>query len=150
MTDDLPYLRGYSEKIQDQVRDLIRENRLAEYIASRYPDKHDIQTDKALFQYVSDIKQQYLKNASSIDKVLYDNRLDITHQALGLHSFVSRVQAPAAFLRMIVVHELAHLKERQHDKAFFKLCEHMEPGHHQLEFDLRLYLMLCDSTAPLV
>ena len=54
-------------------------------------------------------------------------------------------EAPEAFLRMIVVHELAHLKERQHDKAFYQLCEHMEPAYHQLEFDLRLYLTLLDT-----
>jgi len=48
--------------------------------------------------------------------------------------------APPEFLKMIVVHELAHLKEREHDKAFYQLCLHMEPDYHQLEFDLRLYL----------
>jgi predicted metal-dependent hydrolase len=48
--------------------------------------------------------------------------------------------APEAFLRMIVVHELAHLKERAHDKAFYALCSHMEPDYHQLEFDVRLWL----------
>jgi UTP pyrophosphatase len=41
---------------------------------------------------------------------------------------------------MIVVHELAHLKEREHDKAFYALCLHMEPDYPQLEFDLRLWL----------
>ena len=35
---------------------------------------------------------------------------------------------------------LAHLKEPQHDKAFYALCQHMEPDYHQLEFDLRLWL----------
>ena len=49
-------------------------------------------------------------------------------------------QAPAAFLRMIVVHELAHLKEADHNKAFYQLCQHMEPDYLQLEFDPRLYL----------
>ena len=49
-------------------------------------------------------------------------------------------EAPAAFLRMIVVHEVAHLKEREHDKAFYALCTHMEPDYHQLEFDVRLWL----------
>ncbi|HYG06232.1 MAG TPA: YgjP-like metallopeptidase domain-containing protein, partial [Stenotrophomonas sp.] len=38
------------------------------------------------------------------------------------------------------VHELAHLKESDHNKAFYQLCLHMEPDYHQLEFDLRLYL----------
>jgi len=41
---------------------------------------------------------------------------------------------------MIVVHELAHLKESDHNKAFYRLCESMQPGYGQLEFDLRLYL----------
>jgi hypothetical protein len=41
---------------------------------------------------------------------------------------------------MIVVHELAHLREFEHNKAFYRLCESMEPDYHQLEFDLRLWL----------
>ena len=41
---------------------------------------------------------------------------------------------------MIVVHELAHLKEREHDKAFYQLCRYMEADYHQFEFDLRAYL----------
>ena len=40
----------------------------------------------------------------------------------------------------VVVHELAHLKENDHNKAFYRLCELMLPGYHQVEFDLRLYL----------
>jgi predicted metal-dependent hydrolase len=43
-------------------------------------------------------------------------------------------------LKMIVVHELAHLKEQEHNKSFYKLCEYMEPNYHQLELDLRLLL----------
>ncbi|HYM86983.1 MAG TPA: YgjP-like metallopeptidase domain-containing protein, partial [Pseudoxanthomonas sp.] len=76
----------------------------------------------------------------------------------GTHTTVSRVQgsklkasreiriasvfrdAPAEFLKMIVVHELAHLKENEHNKPFYQLCMHMAPDYHQLEFDLRLYL----------
>ena len=50
----------------------------------------------------------------------------------------------AAPMRMIAVHELAHLKEKEHDKAFYKLCCWMEPHYHQLEFDLRLYLTWLD------
>ena len=41
---------------------------------------------------------------------------------------------------MIVVHELAHLKELDHNKAFYQLCEYMLPEYHQREFDLRVYL----------
>jgi predicted metal-dependent hydrolase len=78
--------------------------------------------------------------------------------ALGTHTFISRVQgnklkakneirishifkiAPIEFLKMIVTHELAHLKVKEHDKAFYKLCTHIEPSYHQFEFDVRLYL----------
>ena len=45
---------------------------------------------------------------------------------------------------MIVVHELAHVKEKDHNKAFYKLCQYMEPDYFQLELDLRLYLTLLD------
>jgi hypothetical protein len=57
---------------------------------------------------------------------------------------------PAQFLRMIAVHELAHIREKAHDKAFYSLCTHMEPDYHQLEFDVRLYLTHLDGGgAPL-
>ncbi|GLH40354.1 putative metal-dependent hydrolase [Pseudomonas sp. EB276 TE3739] len=154
----LKYLQAYPERLQDQVRQLIAEGRLGDYLDQRYSGRHDVQSDKALYSYALDLKQQYMRNAPAIDKVLFDNRLDLTHRALGLHTTVSRVQggklkankeiriaslfkdAAPDFLKMIVVHELAHFKESDHNKAFYKLCEHMLPGYHQIEFDLRVYL----------
>ncbi|NBF05395.1 DUF45 domain-containing protein [Pseudomonas sp. Fl5BN2] len=154
----LKYLQAYPVALQEQVRQLIVEERLGDYLNQRYPQKHPVQSDKALYSYALELKQEYLRNAPAIDKVLFDNRLDLTHRALGLHTTVSRVQggklkakkeiriaslfkeAAPEFLRMIVVHELAHFKESDHNKAFYKLCEHMLPGYHQLEFDLRVYL----------
>ncbi|WLH35277.1 M48 family metallopeptidase [Pseudomonas sp. FP2196] len=154
----LKYLQAYPAHLQDQVRQLIADGRLDEYLDQRYSGRHDVQSDKALYSYALDLKQEYLRNAPAIDKVLFDNRLDLTHRALGLHTTVSRVQggklkakkeiriaslfkdAAPDFLKMIVVHELAHFKESDHNKAFYKLCEHMLPGYHQVEFDLRVYL----------
>jgi len=154
----LKYLNAYAPALQDQVHQLIAENRLGAYLSQRYPARHAVQSDKALYAYTLALKQDHLKSAPGIDKVLFDNRLDLTHRALGLHTTISRVQgaklkakkeirvaalfkeAPPEFLRMIVVHELAHLKESEHNKAFYQLCEYMQPGYHQLEFDLRLYL----------
>ena len=49
---------------------------------------------------------------------------------------------------MIVVHELAHLKERDHDKPFYALCAHMAPDYHQLEFDARLWLTARELDVP--
>ena len=36
------------------------------------------------------------------------------------------------------------MKEAEHDKAFYRLCTHMEADYHQFEFDLRLYLTHLD------
>lgn len=137
---------------------MIAQNRLGDYLRQRYPERHAVQSDKALYAYAQALKQEHLRNAPNLDKVLFDNRLDLTHRALGLHTAVSRVQggklkakkeiriaalfkdAAPQFLKMIVVHELAHLKESDHNKAFYQLCEYMQPGYHQLEFDLRVYL----------
>jgi predicted metal-dependent hydrolase len=154
----LPYLQGYPPELLLQVRGLIDAGRLAATVAKRHPDAHEVRTEGALYEYVMDLKARYMRSAPPLAKVAYDPTLHIVRNALGTHSAVSRVQggrlkakreiriaalfkeAPADFLRMIVVHELAHLKEREHDKAFYALCQHMEPDYHQLEFDLRLWL----------
>ena len=156
------YLQGYPPHLQQQVMQMVAEDRLGDYLARRYPNRHQVQSDKALYAYALALKQEHLRNAPAIDKVLFDNRLDLTHRALGLHTTISRVQggnlkskkeiriaalfkeAAPEFLRMIVVHELAHFKESDHNKAFYKLCEYMMPGYHQVEFDLRVYLTYRD------
>lgn len=158
----LRYLTGYPPHLLQQVQKLIDEGTLAETLARRYPDRHGIQSDSALYEYVMDLKARHMRNADQISKVAYDNKLKVITQALGTHTAVSRVQggklkakreirvaslfkdtAPE-FLRMIAVHELAHLKEKAHDKAFYQLCMHMEPHYHQYEFDLRLHLVAQD------
>ena len=162
------YLQGYPQHLQQQVMQMVAEDRLGDYLARRYPNHHQVQSDKALYGYTVELKQEYLRSAPAIDKVLYDNRLDLTHRALGLHTAVSRVQGgklkakkeirvaalfkqtPDEFLRMIVVHELAHLREKDHGKAFYQLCTHMEPQYHQFEFDLRLYLTHLDAGGELL
>ena len=154
----LKYLSGYAPALLDRVHQLIEEGRLGESIRKRYDQAHEVRTDRLLYDYVVALKSQYLRSAEPLSKVAYDSKLHIIQNALGTHTSVSRVQgnklkakreirvaslfrsAPAPFLRMIVVHELAHLKERAHDKPFYALCMHMEPDYHQLEFDVRLWL----------
>jgi predicted metal-dependent hydrolase len=161
----LKYLQAYPPGLQEQVRQLIAKDKLGAYLEQRYPGRHEVQSDKALYAYALSLKQEHLRNAPNIDKVLFDNRLDLTHRALGLHTTVSRVQggklkakkeirvaalfkeAAPEFLKMIVVHELAHFKESDHNKAFYNLCEHMQAGYHQVEFDLRVYLTWRDMQA---
>jgi len=155
----IKYLAGYPESLLLQVATLMDSGQLGSWLANRYPERHEIQTDRALYDYVSDIKQRYLKNAPALARVQYDNKLHPVKGTLGTNAFVSRVQGgklkskneiriatlfrdtPPQLLRMIVVHELAHLKVKDHDKAFYQLCCHMEPHYHQLEFDLRLWLL---------
>ncbi|MFU9137089.1 M48 family metallopeptidase [Erwinia tasmaniensis] len=154
----LIYLQGYPESLLAQVRQLIAEQRLGEVLRKRYPEGHAITSDRALYDYALTLKTQALRNAPPLNKVIYDSKIKVMKHALGLHTAISRVQggklkakaeirvatifkqAPEAFLRMIVVHELAHIKEKDHNKSFYQLCCHMEPQYHQLEFDTRLWL----------
>ena len=89
----LKYLAGYSATVLDQVHKLIDNDKLAEVLLKKYPVAHDIRTDKALYAYTLDMKNQFLRQSNPLSKVVYDDKIDALHQALGLHSFVSRVQA---------------------------------------------------------
>jgi len=154
----LKYLQGYPEATLAQVRQLQQQHKVADWLLQKYPQAHTVRTDRALFDYVQALKSEYLRGAEPVCKVVFDSKLQVVSHALGTHTTVSRVQGnklkakreiriaslfktvPDEFLRMITVHELAHLKERQHDKAFYQLCTHMAPNYHQLEFELRVYL----------
>ncbi|MFG6465647.1 M48 family metallopeptidase [Roseateles sp. BYS87W] len=153
------YLAGYPPDLVAQADALHRDGRLAQHLARRLPERHDVRSDSALFEYVNDLKGRHLRNAGPLNFVGFDAKLRVLQQALGTHTRRTQVQgaklkmrreirvatlfkeAPAALLRMIVVHELAHLRELDHNKAFYQLCQHMEPEYFQLEFDLRLYLL---------
>ncbi len=160
----MKYLSAYSEQTLAQVRQVIDQGRLGEVLLQRYPKAHGIRNDRALYDFVQDLRDEFLRNAAPIDKVAFDSKIHVIKHALGLHTSVSRVQGgklkakheirvatmfrdvPLEFLRMIAVHELAHVKEKQHDKAFYKLCTYMEPNYHQYEFDTRLYLTHLDAS----
>ena len=161
------YLIAYPEEIKNQVRSLISQNRLSEVLLQKYSSLHDIRTDKALYSYVIDLKNNFIRNAQMPSKVKFDTDIRAIKRALGMHTAISRVQGgkltakseiriaslfkqvPIQFLKMIVVHELAHLKEKDHNKAFYNLCVSMEPDYHQIEFDLRLYLTHIDLIGEL-
>ncbi|MDI1253157.1 YgjP-like metallopeptidase domain-containing protein [Thermomonas sp.] len=158
----LKYLAGYPPHVLTQVRALIEQDRLGTMLDEKYGQLHAVRSDGQLYDYVQVLKERHLRKSVPLGKVIYDGKLQVMKHALGTHTTISRVQgdrlktsreiriasvfrdAPADFLKMIVVHELAHLKEAEHDKSFYRLCTHMEPGYHQLEFDLRLYLTHLD------
>ena len=158
------YLAGYPPALVAQIEHLRQEDKLAAALLQKYPQAHAIRTDKALYDYVQEIRGEYLRSAPQLSKVAYDSKLHVIQNVLGTHTAVSRVQGgklkakreirvatvfremPTEFLRMVVVHELAHLREYEHNKAFYQLCLHMEPDYPQLEFDLRVYLSHLDAT----
>ena len=155
---ELKYLGAYSDQTRAQVTELIAQNRLAEVLRQRYGAVHGVRTDRALYEYVQQLKSEFLRNADPINKVAFDNKIHVIQHALGLHTSISRVQGnklkakheirvasmfkevPLEFLRMIAVHELAHVKEKQHDKAFYKLCCYMELEfyYHSKSVDMKL------------
>jgi UTP pyrophosphatase len=158
------YLAGYPAHLTEPVYQLIEQDRLGEILLKKYPQTHTVRTDKALYDYVLEIKGNYLRNAPQPSKVAFDGKMQTLKQTLGTHTKIARVQGgklkskreihiasifremPPEFLSMIVVHELAHLKEGDHNKAFYQLCLHMEPDYFQLEFDLRAYLCHLEAT----
>jgi len=163
LMDPLKYFAGYSQPMQARVRELIVQSRLGPMLAAKYGASHAVRNDGQLYDYVQALKERHLRNSVPLGKVIYDSKLQVMKHALGTNTSVSRVQgsrlkasrevriasmfrdAPADFLKMIVVHELAHLREAEHNKSFYQLCTHMTADYHQLEFDMRLYLTHLDA-----
>lgn len=163
----MKYLTGYPDALKVQVQQLLTQGRLGEMLLTKYPRMHGVRTDRALYDYVMGLKSEFLRNSEPLAKVAFDSKLQVIAHALGTHTAISRVQGsklkakreirvaalfrevPAEFLKMIAVHELAHIKEKDHDKAFYQLCTHMEPQYHQYEFDLRVYLTHLDAVGKL-
>ena len=160
----LRYLAGYPAELRAQAQALLAQGSVAEHLQRRYGAPHGVRTDAALYDYTMALKQRHLRHAAPLSKVAFDNRLHVIHNALGTHTTIARVQGnrlkakreiriagmfravPEPFLKMIVAHELAHLKERAHDRAFYALCAYIEPDYHQLEFDLRLALAHAEAS----
>ncbi len=166
--ETLKYLAGYPQDLQARAQALIEQGRLGAMLAERYGQAHAVRSDGQLRDYVQALKDRHLRKSVPLGKVVYDSKLRVMKHALGTHTAISRIQgnrlkasreiriatvfrdAPAEFLKMIVVHELAHLREAEHDKAFYQLCTHMAPDYHQLEFDARLWLTSRDMAATTV
>lgn len=160
------YLAGYPAELVVPVLRMIAEGRLGSALRRKYPVAHAVRTDKALFDYVQDMKNAFMRNVGQLSRVAFDSKMHVIRNALGTHTTIARVQGgklkskreihvatvfrdmPEAFLRMIVVHELAHFKESAHDKHFYQLCRHMEADYYQLEFDVRVYLSYLAAGGP--
>lgn len=158
----LKYLQGYSPETLQQAQKIIDEDRLGEILLNRYPEPHGVRTDKQLYEYTMNLKSQYLGKSQPLNHVSYDSKIKVIQHALGQHHYITKVHGnkiktvneikiaslfkngPEAFLKMITTHELAHFREKEHNKRFYQLCQHIEPQYHQYEFDTRLYLTYLD------
>ena len=123
-------LRGYPDHIVTPVNQMIENHRFEIWFEQRYPERHDIKSDKSLYDFTLTIKNRFMRKSSTISKVVYDKKIHVINNSLGLHSYVNRAHgskikskneirisdifrnAPEELLRMLVVHELAHLKEK--------------------------------------
>ena len=160
------YFSAYSEQIKAQILSLLKSGQLSRYFLNKYPEKHQLKSEKQLFEYTNKLKQHYLKHAAKLDSVKYHKQQDLVLNALGTHTFKRHQQgnrlraqhhiaisnqlkdAPEPIIRALIVHELAHFREKEHNKNFYRLSCHMEPNYYQLELDLRLFsvmLMLYDN-----
>lgn len=158
----LKYLVGYPLETQNQVQKVVENGRLGAFLLQKYPKCHEFRSDKLLYSYAMDLKNRYMGKSLRLNRAVYDSKIKVVQHALGQHHYITRGHggkaktvneikvaslfkcAPEAFLKMITVHELAHFREKEHNKSFYKLCNHMEPEYHQYEFDLRLYLTHLD------
>lgn len=152
------YLAHSPPSVIAQVKSMVEKGRLAAYLKGKYPQAHGFVSDNDLRDYVLSLKNRHLKKSQPLSKIVYDDKLHVLNNALGTHCYISRVQGgrlnaknelrvssvfrktPEAFLKMIVLHELAHLKEKEHNKAFYRLCLNMLNDYHEVELDMRLSL----------
>lgn len=153
------YFQVYFVLLQDQVCQLIVENCLGEYFECCYLGCYDVQSDKVLYVYIMNFKQEYLCNVLGLDKVFYDNKFDVVQCVFGLYIVILWVQGGKfkvkkeicvvflfkdvvfEFLWMIVVYEFVYLKESEYNKVFYQFCQYMLLDYYQLEFDLWVYLI---------
>jgi hypothetical protein len=75
------FLAGYPLALTKQVQQLIAQNQLAEVLVKKYPLAHSVRTDKALYDYVLELKGEYLRNAAPLSKVAFDSKLYVIHHA---------------------------------------------------------------------
>ena len=71
MATPLPYLSGYSPQLQAQARELLAAGELGARIAARYPDAHEVRSNKALNPYVQELKARRMRTAPPLGQVLF-------------------------------------------------------------------------------
>jgi len=159
---EFKYLKGYSDTIIKSIEKLIDENKLGLYLKNKYININTFTKDKDLYLLAKEIKDKYIKNEKLPERIFYDNKIELKNQALGLHTYIpvkhgkkykmqneikisSRFKTlPYEFMENILIHELCHLKEKEHNKAFYKLCKNIDERYFEIDLDIRIYLTFLD------
>ena len=90
--NQLKYLSSYPLEVQNKIRTMVEQDTLESFLLKKHPKTHDINNDKMLREYVMNLKNTHLRKSSPLSKVIYDKKIHVVNNALGLHTFVSRVQ----------------------------------------------------------
>ena len=77
----LKYLVGYPEPLQATVREMIADDRLERLLRGKYAAVHDVRTDRVLYAYVMELKNEHLRNAPQLSKVVFDSKLKVIQHA---------------------------------------------------------------------
>lgn len=75
------YLAGYPLELIAQAEQLRLDGRLADHLARRLPERHEVRSDAALFDYVQVFKARHLRNAGPLNYVGFDAKLRVLQQA---------------------------------------------------------------------
>ena len=63
----LKYLQGDPEATLAQVRQLQQQHKVADWLMQKYPQAHTVRTDRALYDYVQDLRLEYLRGADPVN-----------------------------------------------------------------------------------
>jgi hypothetical protein len=159
---EFKYLKGYSDNIHISVNKLIENEKLGFYLENKYKKINFLKKDKELYNLAKEIKDKYIKNQKLPERIIYDNKIELCNQALGLHSYIPSKQGkkikikneikissrfkelPYEFMENVLIHELCHLKEKEHNKAFYSLCKNISENYFEIDLDIRIYLTYID------
>src|SRR5690606_24423598 len=86
------YLSSYSSNLQQQAQALLDAGKTAGLLLKKYPQAHSLNSERALYDFAMALKNSHLRSSPPISKVIYDDKIHVINNALGLHTFVSRVQ----------------------------------------------------------
>ena len=76
---------GDREALQAQVRAALARGGLAEGLRARYPEAHEVRTDRALYDYVQALRAEYLRGAADSHYV-FKELSELTSFLLPRHS----------------------------------------------------------------